>query len=108
MNKHIQTIMTFFAGVFGTKPEAPTEPPAKRPGVVTLYGAAMNRAQRRQYAHAAKAIKHTLETFLESGYDAALKRHSGRNVHLALDVLRRTDKGQELDAACKEVLIRHV
>ena len=106
MNKHIQTIMAFFTGIFSTKPEAPTEAPPKRAGVVTLYGAAMNRAQRRQYIHAAKAIKRTLETFLESGYEVALKRHSGRNVHLALDVLRRTDKGQELDAACKEVLIR--
>ncbi|MEE8599130.1 MAG: hypothetical protein V3S69_06435 [Dehalococcoidales bacterium] len=108
MNKHIQTIMTFFAGIFTTKPEAPTEPPAKRSGVITLYGSAMNRAQRRRYNHAAKAIKHTLQTFLTNGYDAALKRHSGRNVNLALDVLRLTDKGQELDAACKEVLIRHI
>ena len=106
MNKHIQTIMTFFAGIFSSKPEEPTETPVKRPGAITLYGAAMNRTQRRQYARDAKAIKRTMQTFLSSGYDVALQRHSGQNLHRALDVLRRTDKGQELDAACKEVLVR--
>ena len=93
MHKAIQTMVAFFAGIFGIKQKAPETPVNRRlPARIAVYSAPMNRAQRRAYAARVAIVERTIAAYLDHGYDEAINEARRKIGAILIDQVGRLAK----------------